>query len=129
MPHSQNLVVRARRLLTKSETSVLQSLPKVLLHEHLDGVLRPRTVIELATSTHYAELPTNDATELAAWFHQGANQGSLAKYLDGFRYTIAVMQTEEALERIAYEQAQDLSRDGVVSVSYTHLTLPTIYSV
>ena len=94
--------------------SVLQSLPKVLLHEHLDGVLRPRKVIELAESTHYTDLPTNDAKELAEWFHQGANQGSLAKYLEGFRHTIAVMQTEEALERVAYEQAEDLSRDGVI---------------
>src|SRR5437899_12558855 len=98
----------------KHEKSVLQSLPKILLHEHLDGVLRPRTVIELAASTRYTELPTNDATELAAWFHQGANQGNLAKYLEGFRHTIAVMQSEEALERVAYEQADDLSRDGVV---------------
>lgn len=98
----------------KLEKSALQSLPKVLLHEHLDGVLRPRTVIELAARIRYAELPTTDATELAAWFHQGANQGSLAKYLEGFRHTIAVMQTEEALERVAYEQAEDLSRDGVV---------------
>ncbi len=98
----------------KLEKSALQSLPKVLLHEHLDGVLRPGTVVELATNTHYTDLPTIDATKLAAWFHQGANQGSLAKYLEGFRHTIAVMQTEEALERVAYEQAEDLSRDGVV---------------
>ena len=98
----------------KIETSLLKSLPKVLLHEHLDGVLRPRTVIELAQSTHYAELPTKDPEALASWFHQGANQGSLAKYLEGFKHTIAVTQTEEALERVAYEQAEDLSQDGVV---------------
>src|SRR5579862_7664919 len=98
----------------KLETSTLQSLPKVLLHEHLDGVLRPSTVIDLAQSAGYTGLPTNDAGELASWFFQGANQGSLAKYLEGFRHTIAVMQTEEALERVAYEQAEDLSRDGVV---------------
>lgn len=114
MLHSANLFARPRRLLIKLDKLALQSLPKVLLHEHLDGVLRPSTVIELATSTHYTELPTNDATKLAAWFHQGANQGSLSKYLEGFRHTIAVMQTEEALERVAYEQAEDLSRDGVV---------------
>ena len=98
----------------KLDRAVVQSLPKVLLHEHLDGVLRPRTVIELARSTGYTELPTNDAEALGKWFHQGANQGSLAKYLEGFKHTIAVMQTEEALERVAYEQAEDLSRDGVV---------------
>jgi adenosine deaminase len=93
---------------------VLQSLPKVLLHEHLDGVLRPKTVIELAKSAKYAQLPTENPEELARWFHQGANQGSLPKYLEGFAHTIAVMQTEEALERVAYEQAEDLSGDGVV---------------
>ena len=93
---------------------VLQALPKVLLHEHLDGVLRPTTVIELARSADYKELPTEDPRALAHWFHRGANQGSLPKYLEGFAHTIAVMQTEEALERVAYEQAEDLSRDGVV---------------
>jgi len=98
----------------KLDHGVLKSLPKVLLHEHLDGVLRPKTVIELARSTAYDQLPTEDPEELARWFHQGANQGSLPKYLEGFVHTIAVMQTEEALERVAYEQAEDLSRDGVV---------------
>jgi adenosine deaminase len=96
------------------EKSLLRRLPKVLLHEHLDGVLRPQTVIDLANDVKYAELPTSNSEELARWFHQGANQGSLAKYLEGFKHTIAVMQTEEALERVAYEQAEDLSKDGVV---------------
>jgi adenosine deaminase len=98
----------------KLEKQLLQSLPKVLLHEHLDGVPRPRTVIALASDAGYAELPTADPEALAQWFHRGANQGSLAKYLEGFTHTIAVMQTEEALERVAYEQAEDLSKDGVV---------------
>ena len=98
----------------KLDRGVLKSLPKVLLHEHLDGVLRPKTVIALAESSGYKGLPTTDAEELARWFHQGANQGSLTKYLEGFRHTIAVTQTEEALERVAYEQAEDLTKDGVV---------------
>jgi adenosine deaminase len=98
----------------KLDLGVLQSLPKVLLHEHLDGVLRPKTIIELAGSTKYDQLPTEDPEELASWFYQGANQGSLPKYLEGFAHTIAVMQTEDALERVAYEQAEDLSRDSVV---------------
>ena len=93
---------------------VLKSLPKVLLHEHLDGVVRPATVIDLARSAKYQQLPSEQPEELARWFHQGANQGSLPKYLQGFVHTIAVMQTEEALERVAYEQAEDLSQDGVV---------------
>ncbi len=98
----------------KLDNELLRSLPKVLLHEHLDGVLRPQTVIELARAVEYAGLPTADPETLAQWFHRGANQGSLAKYLEGFTHTIAVMQTEEALERVAYEQAEDLSKDGVV---------------
>src|SRR5437016_5962343 len=98
----------------KLDRAVLSSLPKVLLHEHLDGVLRPKTIVELARSATYEQLPTEDPEELARWFHQGANQGSLPKYLEGFTHTIAVMQTEEALERAAYEQSEDLSRDGVV---------------
>jgi len=93
---------------------LLTSLPKVLLHEHLDGVLRPQTVIDLAKNEKYSDLPTGDPAALAEWFHQGANKGSLAKYLEGFAHTIAVMQTEEGLERVAYEQAEDLSKDGVV---------------
>src|SRR5260370_30025519 len=100
--------------MTNINHDVLKSLPKVLLHEHLDGVLRPATVIELAKNVEYRQLPTRDPGDLAGWFHQGANQGSLPKYLEGFAHTIAVMQTEEALERVAYEQAEDLSRDGVV---------------
>ena len=98
----------------KLDSAALQTLPKVLLHEHLDGVLRPQTIIELAKSLDYDQLPTQDPEELARWFHQGANQGSLPKYLEGFAHTIAVMQNEEALERVAYEQAEDLSHDGVV---------------
>ena len=96
------------------DPSLLRSLPKVLLHEHLDGVLRPRTLIELARESGYTQLPTQDPDALAAWFFRGANQGSLPKYLEGFAHTIAVMQTPEALERVAYEQVEDLKNDGVV---------------
>lgn len=96
------------------DRTVLKTLPKVLLHEHLDGVLRPATIIKLAKAQKYDQLPSDNPEELARWFHQGANQGSLPKYLEGFSHTIAVMQTQEALERVAYEQAEDLSRDGVI---------------
>src|ERR1700728_178095 len=98
----------------KPDNEILRGLPKVLLHEHLDGVLRPQTVVELARDANYTELPTDNPDALAQWFFRGANQGSLSKYLEGFAHTIAVMQTEEALQRIAYEQAEDLSRDGIV---------------
>jgi adenosine deaminase len=96
------------------DPSLLRSLPKVVLHEHLDGVLRPRTLIELARESGYTRLPTEDPDALSAWFFRGANQGSLPKYLEGFAHTIAVMQTPEALERVAYEQVEDLKNDGVV---------------
>jgi adenosine deaminase len=98
----------------KIDSTALRKLPKVLLHEHLDGVLRPKTVVDLAREIHYKELPTEDPEKLSEWFHRGANQGSLSKYLEGFKHTIAVMQTEEGLERVAYEQAEDLSGDGIV---------------
>ena len=96
------------------DSKTLKILPKVLLHEHLDGVLRPETIVDLAKSCGYSQLPSEDPVELAKWFHQGANQGSLPKFLKGFTHTIAVMQTEEALERVAYEQSEDLAQDGVV---------------
>jgi len=98
----------------KLNKQLLATLPKVLLHEHLDGVLRPQSIIDLARDEKYTGLPANDPDALSEWFFRGANQGSLAKYLEGFAHTIAVMQTEEALQRVAYEQAEDLSKDGIV---------------
>ena len=88
--------------------------PKVLLHEHLDGGLRPRTVLELAHECGYTELPTQDEAALADWFAAGAARGSLPLYLEGFRHTIALLQTAKALERVAYEFVEDMARDGVV---------------
>ncbi len=92
----------------------LRAAPKVLLHDHLDGGLRPATVIELAKDQGYTGLPTADPAELARWFHASAASGSLALYLRGFAHTIGVMQTAEAIERVAFESAEDLARDGVV---------------
>jgi adenosine deaminase len=90
-----------------------RKLPKVLLHEHLDGGVRPATVIGLAKEAGYKGLPTDDPAELAKWFHRGAQQGNLPKYLEGFVHTIGVMQTRDALERIAYEFIEDMAADGV----------------
>jgi len=92
----------------------LRAAPKVLLHDHLDGGLRPATVIDLARELRYTGLPTADEKDLARWFHASAASGSLALYLRGFVHTIAVMQTPEAIERVAYESGEDLARDGVV---------------
>jgi adenosine deaminase len=91
-----------------------RALPKVLLHDHLDGGLRPQTVVELAVETGYTGLPTSDVDDLAAWFHAGAARRSLPLYLETFVHTVGVMQTPSALERVAYECAEDLADDGVV---------------
>jgi adenosine deaminase len=88
--------------------------PKVLLHDHLDGGLRPETILELAAAAGYSELPERDPEKLAEWFAAGAARGSLAQYLEGFRHTIALMQSAESLERVAYEFAQDMAQDNVV---------------
>jgi len=94
--------------------SFMRSLPKVLLHDHLDGGVRAATVIELARDQKYGGLPTTDPEELGKWFQRGAQRGSLPLFLEGFEHTCAVMQTEEALERVAYETVEDMKNDGIV---------------
>jgi adenosine deaminase len=88
--------------------------PKVLLHDHLDGGLRPATVVELADAIGYDALPSRDPAELARWFLGAAHSGSLERYLETFGHTVAVMQTPQALVRAAAECAEDLAADGVV---------------
>ena len=92
----------------------LRRAPKVLLHDHLDGGLRPATVIELARETGYDGLPTTDVAELARWFTEGAARQDLVLYLETFDHTVGVMQTKDALMRVAQECAEDLAADGVV---------------
>jgi len=96
------------------DLETIRRAPKVLLHDHLDGGLRPRTVIELAAEIGYRELPTTDPDELASWFTSGADRKSLELYLEGFRHTVAVMQSRDAIERVAAECVEDLAADGVV---------------
>jgi adenosine deaminase len=100
----------------KFKKESIRTLPKVLLHDHLDGGVRPQTVIELAKDQKYKKLPTTDAGELAEWFHRGAARGNLSLFLEGFEHTCGVMQTEEALERVAYETLADMKKDGVVYI-------------
>ena len=88
--------------------------PKVLLHDHLDGGVRPATVVELAAETGYGALPATDVPTLAQWFRDAADSGSLVRYLETFAHTVGVMQTEAALHRVARECALDLAADGVV---------------
>jgi len=94
-------------------SGVLQAAPKVLLHDHLDGGLRPATVVELAKDAGY-ELPTTDADELATWMVRGASRLDLTLYLETFAHTVGVMQSRDALYRVAAECAEDLAADGIV---------------
>lgn len=108
---SRHPILRGKAL---TERLDLRTIPKVLLHEHLDGGLRPATVIELAAEHGYRALPTTDPAALAAWFHRGAQRGSLPQYLEGFQHTTGVMQSVDALERVAFEFIEDMAADGVV---------------
>jgi adenosine deaminase len=108
------LITKKRFIVTTEE--IIKTIPKVLLHDHLDGGLRPQTIIDLAKDLDYNKLPTKNADELAVWFHRGANKGNLVEYLQGFEHTTAVMQTKEGLERIAYEMMEDMRNGGVVYV-------------
>ena len=91
----------------------INALPKVSLHDHLDGGLRPQTIVELGAEIGL-DLPTNDAVELGGWFAQKSDSGSLVEYLKTFDVTTAVMQTREGLIRVAREFVQDLGSDGVI---------------
>ena len=95
---------------------IIQQVPKVLLHDHLDGGLRAKTMIELAKEQNYNKLPTSDEKDLEQWFFRGANKGNLMEYLQGFEHTCALMQDKVSLERVAYEMMEDMKRDGIVYV-------------
>jgi adenosine deaminase len=100
-------------LLKKPNEAQVKRLPKALLHDHLDGGLRPETIIEISQEIGH-ELPTYDARELAEWFRSSCDSGSLVLYLETFAHTVAVMQRRQDIVRVARECAIDLARDGVV---------------
>jgi adenosine deaminase len=93
---------------------LLARVPKALLHDHLDGGLRPATVVELAREYGYRALPTTDVDDLSHWFNRGAKRNDLVLYLETFAHTVGVMQHKDAIERVAAECAEDLAADGVV---------------
>jgi adenosine deaminase len=92
---------------------MIRKVPKIELHDHLDGGVRPTTIVELSRE-YNLPLPQSDGDSMAEWFHRGANRKSLGLYLEGFAITIGVMQTSESLERIAREAIEDLAEDNVV---------------
>ncbi|MBC8058603.1 MAG: adenosine deaminase family protein, partial [Rhizobiales bacterium] len=93
------------------------ALPKALLHEHIDGGLRPGTLLELAHARGLA-VPTDDADALAEWMHANADSGSLERYLRGFALTVGAMATPDACERVAFEAAEDARLDGCVLAEF-----------
>jgi adenosine deaminase len=92
---------------------VLRAFPKVSLHDHLDGALRPQTVLELAAEIGH-ELPADNVEDLARWFQEAAGSGSLELFLQTFTHTVAVLQTPANLRRVAREFVEDLGSDGVI---------------
>jgi adenosine deaminase len=92
---------------------IIKKIPKVELHDHLDGGLRPETIIDIAEQEGI-ELPEKNPQKLLSWFHRGAHRKSLPLYLETFAVTVAVMQSRESLERIAYEAVIDLAAEQVV---------------
>jgi adenosine deaminase len=94
-----------------------RSMPKVLLHEHLDGSLRVPTLLELLHARGL-RAPADDAAGLARWFDARAHAGSLTDYLQGFALTVAAMASPEALERVAFEAAEDSLADGCVLAEF-----------
>jgi adenosine deaminase len=99
---------------TPLDVRQIRKAPKALLHDHLDGGLRPATVLDVAAQTGYDGLPATDVDELATWFRTRSHSGSLERYLEPFSHTVAVMQTAESLHRVAYECVEDLAADLVV---------------
>ncbi|MGH2512044.1 MAG: adenosine deaminase [Candidatus Limnocylindrales bacterium] len=102
------------------DPDLVRRAPKVLLHDHLDGGLRPATIIELAAEQGYDRLPSTDPGELGRWFRRGADQQSLELYLETFEHTVGVLQTRAALVRVAAECAEDLATDGIVYAEVRH---------
>ncbi len=94
--------------------ATIREAPKALLHDHLDGGLRPATIVDLASEFGYKGLPTTDVDDLGTWFRRGADRKSLELYLETFAHTVGVLQDRDAIIRVAAECAEDLAADGVV---------------
>jgi adenosine deaminase len=95
------------------DLGALQAFPKVSLHDHLDGALRPQTIMELAAGVGHV-LPADTPDDLRRWFAESATSGSLERYLETFEHTIAITQTAASLRRVAAEYVEDLAADGII---------------
>ena len=93
----------------------LNQLPKIQLHDHLDGGLRPQTIIELAKINNI-QLPASCATERGNWFYRESTSKDLNRCLDAFAISCSVMQTADGLERVAYEMMEDMARDNIIYI-------------
>ena len=98
---------------TSLTPELIRAVPKVLLHDHLDGGLRPATIVDLAGEVGHT-LPASEPAALGRWFAESADSGSLVRYLETFDHTVAVMQRADHLTRVARECVEDLAADGVV---------------
>jgi adenosine deaminase len=102
---------------TTTTADLARALPKVLLHDHLDGSLREATLFDLLQQRGIAS-PAPDVAALGRWLDGNANAGSLVKYLEGFALTVAAMGTPEGLNRVAFEAAEDSRAEGAVLAEY-----------
>src|SRR5689334_22604468 len=100
--------------MTPLNRATIGEAPKVLLHDHLDGGMRPATVLELADELGYQKLPASDVDSLTRWIQAPSHRGSLLRYLEPMVHTVGVMQTASSLYRVARECVEDLSADNVV---------------
>lgn len=91
----------------------IEQLPKVSLHDHLDGGVHPQTILDIAAEVGH-QLPADNAKDLKAWFEQAADSRALSTYLETFEHTLAIMQRREDLVRVAGEHALELAFDGVI---------------
>jgi adenosine deaminase len=102
---------------TQELLDIIPAIPKVVLHDHLDGGLRPGTVVELASDVGF-ELPAEGADNIAKWFNDQTAKSTLEEYLETFAVTIGVMQTADAIKRVAREAVLDMAADGVVYAEF-----------
>ncbi len=102
---------------SSAKTPSLQALPKVLLHEHLDGGLRPSTLLALCQQKNIV-LPADTSQAVASWLQGNAQSGSLERYVAAFAPTVAAMADAAACEQVAFEAAEDALAEGCILAEF-----------